>query len=52
VNTSRAAEAGIETAVKKAKGEAWIRENKAAINAHNERIEREGTMFKPIWLHD
>lgn len=52
VNTSRAAEAGIEAAVKKAKGEAWLRDNKAAIDAYNERIDREGTLLKPIWLQD
>lgn len=50
VNTSRAAEAGIEAAVKKAKGEAWLRENKAAIDAYNERIKKDGMLITPIWL--
>lgn len=52
VNTSRAAEAGIEAAVKAAKGEAWLRENKSAIEAYNERIDRQGTLIKPMWLPD
>jgi antitoxin CcdA len=49
LNTSQAAEAGIEAAVKRAKEEAWLAENKAAIRAYNERIEREGTTLKPLW---
>ncbi|HEX2839929.1 type II toxin-antitoxin system CcdA family antitoxin [Hyphomicrobium sp.] len=52
LNTSRAAEAGIEAAVKKAKEQAWLSENKAAIEAYNERIARSGTLIKPIWLLD
>ena len=52
LNTSRAAEAGIESAVKEAKEKAWLEENRAAIDAYNERISREGTLIKPIWLPD
>jgi len=52
LNTSRAAEAGIEAAVKKAKAEAWVRDNKAAIDVYNERIDREGTLIRPMWLTD
>lgn len=52
MDISRAAEAGIDAAVKKAKGDAWLIENKAAIEAHNERIDRSGTLIKPIWLTD
>lgn len=52
LNTSRAAEAGIEAAVKEAKGKAWLAENKAAIDAYNERIDKFGTLIKPIWLQD
>jgi len=50
LNTSRAAEAGIEAAVRKAKEKAWLLENADAIKAHNERIERSGVMITPIWL--
>ena len=50
LNTSRAAEAGIEAAVKKAKEKAWLEENRGAIQAYNERIDRQGTLIKPTWL--
>lgn len=50
LNASRAAEAGIEQAVKKAKEEAWLAENKDAIDAYNARIDAEGTLITPIWL--
>lgn len=49
LNTSRAAEAGIEAAVKEAKGKAWLEENRGAIQAYNERIDRQGTLIKPTW---
>jgi antitoxin CcdA len=52
LNASRAAEAGIEAAVRKAKEKAWLEENKGAIEAYNERIERDGTLIKPMWLQD
>jgi hypothetical protein len=32
---------------KRALEEAWLEENRAAIRAHNERIEKYGTMLKP-----
>ena len=50
LNTSRAAEHGIEAAVKSAMGKAWLAENADAIQAYNERIEASGTLLKPIWL--
>ncbi len=37
---------------KRAKEAAWLRDNKAAIDAHNERIDREGTLIKPMGLRD
>lgn len=49
VNASRAAEAGLSDAVRKAKEEAWLRENRDAINAYNERIEREGPAIVADW---
>lgn len=52
LNTSQAAEDGIAAAVRKAKEAAWLEENKAAIAAYNERIDRHGTLLKPIWLED
>lgn len=49
LNASRAAEAGIEEAVRAEKGRRWREDNKAGIEAHNRRIEREGTFFTPAW---
>lgn len=50
LNASRAAEEGIEQAVKKAKEAAWLEENRDAIAAYNERIARDGTLLTPVWL--
>ncbi len=50
LNASRAAEAGLEAAVKAAKEKAWLEENADAIRAHNERIAKFGMLIKPIWL--
>ena len=52
VNASRAAEAGIAAAVKTAKEEAWLRNNRAALDAHNERIRKHGLLIKPYWDED
>lgn len=42
VNISRAAEAGLREAVRKAKAEAWLRENAEAIASYNAWIEENG----------
>lgn len=42
VNISRAAEAGLREAVRKAKGEAWLRENAAALESWNEWVAKNG----------
>ena len=52
LNASRAAEEGIERAVKQAKEVAWLEANRDAIAAHNERIAKHGTLLKPIWVRD
>jgi antitoxin CcdA len=49
LNTSRAAEAGIEAAVREEKGRRWRDDNREAIEAHNRRIEREGTLLPTPW---
>jgi antitoxin CcdA len=49
LNTSRAAEAGIEAAVREEKGRRWLKENREAIKAHNKRIETEGTLLPTPW---
>lgn len=52
INASQAAEAGIAMAVKKAREKAWLEENREAIRAHNERVEREGMFYTPEWTRD
>jgi antitoxin CcdA len=42
VNISRAAEAGLREAVRKAKGEAWLRENAEALESSNRYVEEHG----------
>ncbi len=49
LNASRAAEAGIEQAGKRAKETAWLADNAAAIAAYNERIARDGLTLVPGW---
>lgn len=52
LNASRAAEAGLEAAIKEAKATAWLAENADAIRAHNERVATAGVLITPIWLRD
>ena len=52
LNTSQAAEAGIAEAVKQAQETAWLEENRDAIEAHNERVEKSGPLLRPSWLAD
>ncbi|WP_304073736.1 type II toxin-antitoxin system CcdA family antitoxin [Maricaulis maris] len=49
LNTSRAAEAGIEAAIREEKGRRWLEENREGIRAYNERYEREGPLLPPPW---
>lgn len=49
LNVSRAAEAGIVEAIRQARAAAWQRENRAAIAAHNARVESGGVLLKPDW---
>jgi antitoxin CcdA len=49
LNTSQAAETGIIAAVKKAHEQEWLRNNQAAIQAHNKRIDDNGPLLTPGW---
>lgn len=49
LNTSQAAEMGIAEAIKKAQGQAWLLENQTALDAHNERVEKQGVLLTPGW---
>jgi antitoxin CcdA len=50
LNASRAAEVGIELAVKCIKEEAWLVENARAIQAHSDRVAQHGMLITPPWL--
>lgn len=52
LNTSKAAEQGIALAIKEARAQAWLAENKLALSAHNERARKNGTLLKPVWASD
>lgn len=49
LNTSQAAEVGIAEAIKKAQEQAWLLENQTALDAHNERVEKQGVLLTPGW---
>lgn len=49
VNASKAAEAGIAEAIREARGEQWLAENRAAIDAHNARMSRDGPLLMSDW---
>ena len=50
LNASKAAELGIANAVKAAREETWLTENKKALQAHNQRIDNEGILLTPEWI--
>ena len=52
LNTSKAAEAGIEAAIKQAREENWLAENREAIAAHNQRVAESGPLLVPDWADD
>jgi antitoxin CcdA len=49
VNASQAAEAGITAAVRRAREEAWLAANEAAIAAHEKWLDRHGMPLEPAW---
>ncbi|MGB0720205.1 MAG: type II toxin-antitoxin system CcdA family antitoxin [Bdellovibrionales bacterium] len=52
INASREAETALAAAVKRAKEEQWLKDNAAAIEAHNERVRKRGVLVKPYWARD
>ena len=52
INVSRAAEAGLEAAVKSERSRRCREEHAAAFDAYNERIDREGVSITPIWRRE
>ena len=49
LNASKAAEVGIQNAIKKAQEQQWLAENRDSLQAHNKRIEKFGTLLTPDW---
>lgn len=49
LNASDAAESGIAHAVREARTQAWLREHRGALDAHNERVEALGSFLIPRW---
>lgn len=52
LNASKAAEAGIEAAIKQAREENWLAENQDTIAAHNQRVAESGPLLVPDWADD
>lgn len=52
INVSQAAEAGLRVEVEKRLAERWLTENTGALEAHNERIEKQGTLLTPDWVDE
>ena len=52
LNISRNAEKGIENAIKEEHSKRWKEENKAAIEAHNKRVDNEGLLINSYWIRD
>ncbi len=50
LNASKAAELGIFNAVREARAQAWLEDNKHALMAHNQRVEKEGPLLTPDWI--
>lgn len=52
LNMSKAAEAGITDAIRRAQEKQWREANREAIKAYNDRIEREGPRLVADWARD
>lgn len=52
LNASQAAELGIMAAVKQAREQQWLKDNREALLAHNKRIDKTGPLLTPAWAHD
>ncbi len=52
LNASKAAEAGIISAIKEARAQEWLEVNEMALKAHNVRVEKSGTLLTPDWVSE
>lgn len=49
LNASEAAEAGIRRAIAEKQAAQWLNDNRQALEAHNQRIEKAGVLLTPEW---
>lgn len=52
INASQEAEKGIAAAIKKKRETEWLEQNKDAIDAYNEMVEKNGLLLEPYWLQN
>ncbi len=52
LNASQAAEMGILAAIRQAHEREWLKKNRAALEAHNARVEKTGSLLTPSWKRD
>jgi antitoxin CcdA len=52
LNVSQAAEAGAVEAIRQARTRAWREDNRVAIDAHNDRVEKSGVLLTPEWAKE
>ncbi len=52
INASQAAETGLRLEVEKRLAERWLKENAGALDAHNARVDKIGTLLTPNWAAD
>jgi len=52
INVSQAAEEGLRREVERRISELWLKENARALDAHNARVEKQGTLLIPDWADE
>lgn len=52
INTSQAAEMGISQAISQVYAQQWKIEHQQAIAAHNQRVDKHGTLLTPDWINE
>lgn len=52
LNTSRIADAAIKAAVREEKKRRFVEANREAIAYHHRWVEKNGTIFTPLWMQD
>ncbi len=52
INLSRGAEEGLRHVVREEKKRRWLEDNKEAVAALNDFVEKNGVLITPIWMRD